>query len=184
MDMKNMISNDAMRKTVRSDDDNGENRILHVIAEGLKEDADEDASTNRLQEMVDEVDYSATRKGYCKSTQSALICDSTVPFVRSLAEQDQGKATFRSISKKYSQDLEGLLSTLGTCNLHYIRCFKPNEEQKPRIFKQPLVLDQIVQCGTIELVKIMHDGYPNRCPFDEVADRFKSLLPESFQRYG
>merc|ERR1712151_182504 len=41
-----------------------------------------------------------------------------------------------------------------------------------------------VQCGTIELVKIMHDGYPNRCSFNEINDRFRRMLPENFQRYG
>lgn len=114
----------------------------------------------------------------------ALICDSTDPLVKSLAEEDQGKALFRSISKKYSKDLESLLETLSTCNLHYIRCFKPNGEQKPDVFKGPMVLEQIVQCGTIELVKIMHDGYPNRCMFEEITTRFRDLLPENFQRYG
>ncbi|CAJ1449595.1 unnamed protein product [Effrenium voratum] len=94
------------------------------------------------------------------------------------------KVPFRSISKKYCADLESLLQTLNTCHLHYIRCFKPNEEQKPSLFKDKLVLDQIIQCGTIELVKIMHDGYPNRCPFNEIVTRFRDLLPESFQRYG
>jgi len=113
-----------------------------------------------------------------------LICTSTCPLVQSLAEEDQAKTPFRSISKKYVSDLEALLQTLSTCNLHYIRCFKPNDQQKPHIFKQQLVLDQIVQCGTIELVKIMHDGYPNRCPFDEITSRFRELLPENFRRYG
>eukprot|EP00927_Polykrikos_kofoidii_P005988 TRINITY_DN12413_c0_g1_i2.p1 TRINITY_DN12413_c0_g1~~TRINITY_DN12413_c0_g1_i2.p1 ORF type:complete len:1451 (-),score=305.99 TRINITY_DN12413_c0_g1_i2:135-4487(-) len=117
-----------------------------------------------------------------------LIAESTNPLVRSLADEDKlgsaQKSPFRSISKKYQQDLEALLSALSTCNLHYIRCFKPNEVKKPNVFVQNLVLDQIVQCGTIELVKIMHDGYPNRCPFVEITARFKGMLPESFQRYG
>uniref|UniRef100_A0A7S0FM48 Myosin motor domain-containing protein n=1 Tax=Pyrodinium bahamense TaxID=73915 RepID=A0A7S0FM48_9DINO len=111
-----------------------------------------------------------------------LICESTCLLVSSLGEPD--KAAFRSISKRYVADLEGLLKTLGTSNLHYIRCFKPNEEQRPNQFQPRLVLDQIVQCGTIELVKVMHDGYPNRCSFEEISVRFRSLLPESFQRYG
>ncbi|CAJ1328016.1 unnamed protein product [Effrenium voratum] len=112
-------------------------------------------------------------------------------------------APFRSISKKYCSDLENLLQTLGVCHLHYIRhlgrtwrvvapheknpyvlrCFKPNDFQQAGVFDERLVLDQIVQCGTVELVKIMHDGYPNRCRFDEML-RFRSLLPESFHRYG
>mmetsp|Transcript_106948 Transcript_106948/g.312762 ORF Transcript_106948/g.312762 Transcript_106948/m.312762 type:complete len:1388 (+) Transcript_106948:67-4230(+) len=113
-----------------------------------------------------------------------LICESTCPLVSAMGEPDQGKASFRSISKRYIQDLEGLLKTLGTCNLHYIRCFKPNEGQRPNAFQPQLLLDQIVQCGTIELVKVMHDGYPNRCSFEEISTRFRSLLPESFQSYG
>eukprot|EP00747_Dinoflagellata_sp_TGD_P207774 gnl/TRDRNA2_/TRDRNA2_81310_c0_seq1.p1 gnl/TRDRNA2_/TRDRNA2_81310_c0~~gnl/TRDRNA2_/TRDRNA2_81310_c0_seq1.p1 ORF type:complete len:1197 (+),score=330.67 gnl/TRDRNA2_/TRDRNA2_81310_c0_seq1:378-3593(+) len=119
-----------------------------------------------------------------------LICDSTVPFVKSMGEEDTTTSTkvanagFRSISKKYTTDLELLLKTLGTCTLHYIRCFKPNDKHSPNSFNQKLVLDQVIQCGTIELVKIMHDGYPNRCAFEEITSRFKTLLPESFQRYG
>jgi len=113
-----------------------------------------------------------------------LICDSTFEFVKKMGEADAGKVPFRSISKKYCQDLENLLETLNTCHLHYIRCFKPNECQKPAIFHETLVMDQLVQCGTIELVKIMHDGYPNRCPFNEIVKRFRDLLPDSFQRYG
>lgn len=113
----------------------------------------------------------------------ALIAHSTFPLVQSLSEEDN-KQPFRSISSKYSKDLEALLETLNEANLHYIRCFKPNTLQKPELFSGPLVLDQIVQCGTIELVKIMHDGFPNRCAFDQIFKRFKALLPESFQRYG
>jgi len=116
-----------------------------------------------------------------------LICESSDPLVKSLGEEDSQNAKgplFRSISKKYSKDLESLLETLSTCNLHYIRCFKPNGEQKADLFQGAMVLDQIVQCGTIELVKIMHDGYPNRCPFEEITTRFRDLLPERFQRYG
>ncbi|CAK8994536.1 unnamed protein product [Durusdinium trenchii] len=112
-----------------------------------------------------------------------LICDSTFELVASLKDDDQGKAPFRSISKKYCTDLEHLLQTLSTCQLHYIRCFKPNDFQQAAVFDEQLVLDQIVQCGTVELVKIMHDGYPNRCRFQEML-RFRDLLPESFQRYG
>jgi len=117
-----------------------------------------------------------------------LIADSSSHAVKALADdeddENRQKAQFRSISKKYMIDLQALLTTLDSSSLHYIRCFKPNEKKKPRIFEEEMVLDQIVQCGTIELVKIMHDGYPNRCLFGEVEDRFKKMLPDSFQRYG
>merc|ERR1719198_1539787 len=75
-----------------------------------------------------------------------LILESSDSLVRSFGEEDRGVAPFRSISKKYTADLEVLLGTLGTCSLHYIRCFKPNERQASGVFDQRLVLDQIVQC--------------------------------------
>lgn len=117
----------------------------------------------------------------------ALLCDSTDSLVQSLGEEDNKDSKgllFRSISKKYQKDLENLLDTLKTCNLNYIRCFKPNGTQSPDLFMGQMVLDQVIQCGTVELVKIMHDGYPNRCPFEEITNRFRDLLPERFQRYG
>ncbi|CAK0841759.1 unnamed protein product, partial [Prorocentrum cordatum] len=114
----------------------------------------------------------------------SLICESSFPLVRSLGREEQGKSPRQSISKKYMQDLEALLRMLGSCDLHYIRCFKPNEEQAPHLFEPRLMLDQIVQCGTIELVNIMHRGYPHRCPLSDLGERYKDLLPDGFQSYG
>jgi myosin heavy subunit len=114
-----------------------------------------------------------------------LLVTSSNPAVKDIAEESEGKRVlFRSISRKYTQDLDNLLQTLTDCNMHYIRCFKPTEEQQPGMFQQQLVLNQIVQCGTIELVKIMHDGFPNRCDLQDLLKHFKDMLPESFQRYG
>ncbi|CAE7567292.1 XI-2 [Symbiodinium natans] len=50
-----------------------------------------------------------------------LICGSDCQFVRTLGDDEKGKVLFRSISKKYSSDLENLLKTLNQCHLHYIR---------------------------------------------------------------
>jgi len=116
-----------------------------------------------------------------------LIGDATNKAVQALADEanqsSKNPVAFKSISKKYQKDLKSLLDTLSTCNLHYIRCFKPNEKKAKHAFNDSMVLDQIIQCGTIELVKIMHDGYPNRCPFEDVAGRFREMLPEKFSRY-
>jgi len=142
-----------------------------------------------IQHYAGEVSY--TTRGWIDKNNDrllaeceSLICCSTNPLVKDLGEEDGTSNPFKSISKKYSQDLESLLQMLSSCNLHYIRCFKPNHLQQPQLFNERLVLDQITQSGTIELVRIMHDGYPNRCPFDEITTRFKDLLPDGFDRYG
>eukprot|EP00397_Hematodinium_sp_SG-2012_P000769 GEMP01000770.1.p1 GENE.GEMP01000770.1~~GEMP01000770.1.p1 ORF type:complete len:1557 (+),score=357.15 GEMP01000770.1:673-4671(+) len=94
---------------------------------------------------------------------------------------DRGTTPFTSVARKYLKDLQTLLDTLQGCNLRYIRCFKPNDKQVPNCFDAAVVREQLVQSGTIELVKIMHLGYPHRCGFDEIKDTFLSKLPQDLR---
>eukprot|EP00959_Pyramimonas_sp_CCMP1952_P449046 9402753-Pyramimonas_sp.AAC.1 len=68
-----MINSGTMRKTAHMDDDDDETRILQVSAEGLKEDADEDAITKRLKEIVEEVEYTAKCNDIFCFSESAKI---------------------------------------------------------------------------------------------------------------
>jgi myosin heavy subunit len=74
-----------------------------------------------------------------------------------------------------------LLETLNSSHLHYIRCFKPNEWQEPHEFSGGLVLEQMRESGTVALVKIMHHGYPHRCAYQDLQDKFQKSLPEEYQ---
>lgn len=113
-----------------------------------------------------------------------LIRDSTQSLVKSLVDEDRS-TSFRSVSKRYTSDLQKLIQQLGSdeLKLHYIRCFKPNSQQAAGSFDPHLVREQIVQCGTEELVKIMHDGFPNRCGHEGLMQRFKAMLPPEFEKY-
>jgi len=91
---------------------------------------------------------------------------------------------FHSVSSNYVINLNDLLTTLQRCKLHYIRCFNPNNQRSPSTFDKKYVLDQVIQCGTVELVNIMHNGYPNRCNLCDIRTHFSSLLPADFERYG
>jgi myosin heavy subunit len=135
------------------------------------------------------VDY--TTKGWLDKNNDrllpeceALIREAQKPLVRSLGDEDRSSTSFRSVSKRYSADLQSLLQKLSACQLHYIRCFKPNNQQAEKLFDETLVKEQIIHCGTVELVRIMHDGFPNRMGFDHLMQRYKAMLPPSFERYG
>jgi hypothetical protein len=115
-----------------------------------------------------------------------LIRDSTKSLVSGLADAQVCESRSErslTISTRYLRDLQDLLDTLSRASLHYIRCFNPNDARCAGRFNTKYVLDQVIQCGTVELVKIMHDGYPNRCPFDDIVDRYTTLLPSVFQQY-
>ncbi|CAD7926218.1 unnamed protein product [Amoebophrya sp. A120] len=94
-------------------------------------------------------------------------------------------ATFDSVSRKYLGDLQALITTLQEANLHYIRCFCPNAVQEPHFFDKPVVLNQMRESGTFQLVDIMHRGYPHRCDYKMLAAKFQSTikLPDEYEAY-
>ncbi|CAD7932363.1 unnamed protein product [Amoebophrya sp. A25] len=135
-----------------------------------------------------EVEYDTTNwieknETRLRPAMEQVIKESTNPLVAALADEEAcnlADHSMQTIGKKYVANLEDLMNTLNECSLHYIRCFKPNDAQKPGEWSGQIVLDQMVQSGTIELVRVMHDGFPNRCNFQDLADRFLPLLPQEF----
>jgi len=115
----------------------------------------------------------------------SLLDDAKRELTRSMADRNRlhASSTRDSVSHKYLGNLSSLLQTLKKCSVHYIRCFNPNDKREAGVFLKNKVHDQVVQCGTVELVKIMHHGFPNRVLLSELRERFQNLLPSDFQRY-
>ena len=88
---------------------------------------------------------------------------------------------FKSVRFKFMTELDHLLQMLDKCSVHYIRCFNPNSFQKSGDFNTNYVQEQVVQCGTVELVNVMHHGFPNRQPLTTIAENFQHLLPHDFR---
>mmetsp|Transcript_58779 Transcript_58779/g.148913 ORF Transcript_58779/g.148913 Transcript_58779/m.148913 type:complete len:1423 (+) Transcript_58779:92-4360(+) len=137
-------------------------------------------------------DVSYTTKGWIEKNSDALVpevegllCDTKKNLTSRLSEPNNVNAasTNNSVSQKYLGNLNDLLATLQRCHVHYIRCFNPNDKREPGHFIQKYVLEQVKNCGTEELVKIMHYGYPNRCMLGELRQRFTEMLPPDFARY-
>ena len=117
-----------------------------------------------------------------------LLRDSTsLTWVASLADKEACSYAcekFKSVGSKFMTELESMLVMLDKCSLHYIRCFNPNSAQRSREFTTQYVEDQVVQCGTVELVSVMHHGFPNRQPLSAIAENFQSMLPHDFRNLG
>mmetsp|Transcript_88651 Transcript_88651/g.286346 ORF Transcript_88651/g.286346 Transcript_88651/m.286346 type:complete len:1034 (-) Transcript_88651:439-3540(-) len=114
-----------------------------------------------------------------------LLDASEKKFVRGLAEQEPAVGSsgaaprqFRSVSKQHRRDLDALLNCLNaTPSVHFIRCFRPNNSQHPCHVEKAYLLEQLRSCGTVQLLQLMHQGYPNRMELREVVERFAPLLP-------
>ena len=63
-----------------------------------------------------------------------------------------------------------------------MRCIKPNHEQVPRRFVNELVLQQLLNSGMVDAVRLLSAGYPTRVSFDQLEKQFKPLAPAKFQR--
>jgi myosin heavy subunit len=112
-----------------------------------------------------------------------LLRDAERPIVSAMARSDMCSYAcekFISVSKSFLSDLERMVEVLGASGLHFIRCFNPNGKKAAGIFDSRYVLDQVIQCGTMELLSIMHDGYPCRAPYAQIVDRYKHMLPPQF----
>ena len=71
----------------------------------------------------------------------------------------------------FKASLIALMDTLGTTNVHYIRCIKPNEQKRPWEFQPQQVLGQLRACGVLETIRISCAGYPTRWTYEEFAER-------------
>jgi len=95
------------------------------------------------------------------------------PPARKLALQSNRKPTLGGIFK---HSLIELMNTIGSTNVHYIRCIKPNEAKEAWKFEGPMVLSQLQACGVLETVKISCAGYPTRWTYEEFASRYYMLI--------
>ena len=99
-------------------------------------------------------------------------------------ESDGGGERFISVAHSFCTNLEVLTNDLSHVQVHYTRCINPNHNQKEDDFDSKYVLNQLVQCGTVQLVWVMRQGYPRRAPFRKVRTKFDHFLPKYFHRYS
>ncbi|XP_053315052.1 unconventional myosin-VIIb [Spea bombifrons] len=82
-----------------------------------------------------------------------------------------------TLGGQFKQSLEQLMKILGGCQPFFVRCIKPNEFKKPKMFDRELCIRQLRYSGMMETIRIRKAGYPIRYSFSEFFHRFRVLLP-------
>ena len=85
---------------------------------------------------------------------------------------------FNSVGLQFRKQLAGLMATLNECHPHYIRCIKPNPENKAGSLVPEYVLDQLRAGGVLEAVRIACAGFPTRKEFVPFAQRYALLIAD------
>ncbi|BFZ00850.1 hypothetical protein BsWGS_03889 [Bradybaena similaris] len=111
----------------------------------------------------------------------SLIQESKSKFISLLFSSDISMGTDTrkkspTLASQFKRSLEQLMSTLGSCQPFFVRCIKPNEFKKPKIFDRELCCKQLRYSGMMETIRIRRAGYPIRHSFAEFVDRYRLLV--------
>ncbi|XKL69082.1 hypothetical protein PGB90_006851 [Kerria lacca] len=114
-----------------------------------------------------------------------LILESKNPFLQNLFENgsdlsatlNKGKLTFISVGSKFRMQLTELMEKLKSTGTNFVRCIKPNHKMVDHCFEGGSILSQLQCSGMTSVLELMQQGYPSRCPFNDLYIMYKKLMP-------
>lgn len=74
--------------------------------------------------------------------------------------------------------MKELMGELNSCDVHFIRCIKPNEKKQKNYFVSGLALNQIRYLGVLDSIKVRKESYPIRIIYPNFLERFAELHPD------
>merc|ERR1719330_580679 len=93
--------------------------------------------------------------------------------------KDEGKkkkkAGGKTVSSVYLVSLVELMTTLYSCEPHFVRCLVPNTHKKPGDVEPPLIMHQLTCNGVLEGIRICMRGFPNRMLYPDFKMRYACL---------
>merc|ERR1711936_1445927 len=81
----------------------------------------------------------------------------------------------KTVSSVYLVSLGELMTTLHSCEPHFVRCLVPNTHKKPGDVEPPLILHQLTCNGVLEGIRICMRGFPNRMLYPDYKMRYACL---------
>ena len=98
---------------------------------------------------------------------AAWLAGSTRPHIAALFSAtarpalQRSRSTFASVGQQFATDLASLLATLQNADsVHYVRCLKPNGQQRPRTFDPTFVRGRLRAAGTQAALAILTMALP------------------------
>eukprot|EP00927_Polykrikos_kofoidii_P073535 TRINITY_DN6956_c0_g2_i1.p1 TRINITY_DN6956_c0_g2~~TRINITY_DN6956_c0_g2_i1.p1 ORF type:complete len:2009 (+),score=324.79 TRINITY_DN6956_c0_g2_i1:72-6098(+) len=116
-----------------------------------------------------------------------ILGESSVSVVRDVGKELADVATSRkpkSSSATFRASLRSLLTNISSADCNFVRCAKPNVEKVPGRFTSTLVMEQLVNSGVFEAIRIRHEGLPVRVVFQTFVERFMPVAKKLTGRRG
>merc|ERR1719461_949170 len=95
-------------------------------------------------------------------------------------KKDEGKKKKKggggkTVSSVYLVSLGELMTTLHSCEPHFVRCLVPNTHKKPGEVEPHLIMHQLTCNGVLEGIRICMRGFPNRMLYPDFKLRYACL---------
>merc|ERR1712012_1317481 len=95
-------------------------------------------------------------------------------------KKDEGKKKKKggggkTVSSVYLVSLGELLTTLHSCEPHFVRCLVPNTHKQPLVVEPHLIMHQLTCNGVLEGIRICMRGFPNRMLYPDFKMRYACL---------
>merc|ERR1712183_313496 len=137
--------------------------------------------TNWLEKNKDPVNDSVVE--VFKSTSSCVLLVHLWrdhPGQPTTAPKEEGKKKKKggggkTVSSVYLVSLGELMTTLYSCEPHFVRCLVPNTHKKPGDVEPPLIMHQLTCNGVLEGIRICMRGFPNRMLYPDYKMRYACL---------
>ena len=81
----------------------------------------------------------------------------------------------KTVSSVYLVSLIELMTTLYSCEPHFVRCLVPNTHKKPGDVEPPLIMHQLTCNGVLEGIRIAMQGFPNKMMYPDFKLRYSCL---------
>eukprot|EP00002_Diphylleia_rotans_P010838 TRINITY_DN2143_c0_g1_i2.p1 TRINITY_DN2143_c0_g1~~TRINITY_DN2143_c0_g1_i2.p1 ORF type:complete len:1194 (-),score=273.89 TRINITY_DN2143_c0_g1_i2:322-3903(-) len=95
-----------------------------------------------------------------------------------------GKAGVKDhfLGNQFKHQLSSLMATIQSTSVNYVRCIKPNMQNKASLFTNMHVSHQLRYAGVLEAIRISRAAYPNRLHHEEFLERFLILGKNGLSR--
>jgi len=79
------------------------------------------------------------------------------------------------LGSAFRAQIRDLLKELRSCYDHFIRCVRPNDQKKSKLFQGKLTIRQMRYLGVLESIKVRRESYPIRLSFQKFWEKYKEL---------
>ncbi|KAL4449786.1 hypothetical protein ABPG74_008159 [Tetrahymena malaccensis] len=85
------------------------------------------------------------------------------------------------LGEKFRNQMNDLMNVLNSCQVHFVRCIKPNETKEKDNFVEQYVAQQIQYLGVLESIEVRKQMYPFRKSYSQFYELFY-IIDEQFRK--